>query len=135
MGLRRDNKPETGKHPFRLRVGASTSPWARLGGLLGSPVMEREHEAADAESAARAQLRTIAAELEGIRFRLLGVHASLAADSKEGRLLAGQPRTEVSSEVLSAIECVLIDRIGPALHALQEAVREVPPAEGAEEGQ
>ncbi len=86
--------------------------------------MEREHEAADAEAAAREQLREIAAELEGIRFRLLGVHTSLAAESKEGRLLTGQPPTEVSAEILSAVECVLIDRIEPALDALREAVRE-----------
>ena len=92
--------------------------------------MEREPEASDAEAAAREQLRRIAAELEGMRFRLLGVHASLAAPSREGLLLAGSRHAETSAEIVSAVECVLIDRIGPALRSLREMFEEESPARG-----
>lgn len=85
--------------------------------------MERDPETTNVEAAARAQLSRIASELEAIRFRLLGVHTSLAAPSREGFLLAGPRHTETSEEILAAIECVLVDRIDPALRALQEALQ------------
>lgn len=88
--------------------------------------MERSSATTDAVAAAQAQLRQITSELEGIRFRLLGVHASLAATLSHGGLepTTGSGSTETSAEIVSAVECVLIDRIGPALRSLQEAVQE-----------
>lgn len=86
--------------------------------------MEKEHEAQDTEAAARGQLRQIADELEGLWFRLLGVHSSLAGTSREGFPLTGHQPTQTSVEIVSAVECVLVDRIGPALRSLQEVVQE-----------
>lgn len=87
--------------------------------------MEKSYEQSDA-NAARKQLRKIADELEAIRFRLLGVHASLAATSREVRLLAGGGPEEGAAEMLTAIECILIDRISPGLRALREAAEAGP---------
>ena len=100
--------------------------------------MKRSSATTDVVAAAQAQLRRITSELEGIRFRLLGVHASLAATlSQEGLAPMGSGHKETSAEIVSAVECVLIDRIGPALRSLQEAVQEEesPPTSGeGEEG-
>jgi hypothetical protein len=97
--------------------------------------MEKEHEAHDVEAAARAQLRQITAELEGLRFRLLGVHASLAGNPREVLPLTRHPLTPASAEIVSAVECVLVDQIGPALRSLQEVIQEESPPEGGEESQ
>ena len=97
--------------------------------------MQRDPSVTDAVAAAQAQLRQITSELEAIRFRLLGVHASLAATlSREGQPPAEPGSAGTPAEIVSAVECVLIDRIGPALLSLQEAVRgEGPPAGGRED--
>jgi chloramphenicol 3-O-phosphotransferase len=97
--------------------------------------MEQDPAVTDAVVAAQAQLRQITSELEGIRFRLLGVHASLAATLSRGGLApTGPGHMEISAEIVSAVECVLIDRIGPALRSLQEAVHEEEsPSPGGEE--
>lgn len=58
------------------------------------------------EAAAREQLSEIAAEVEAIRFRLLGVHASLPPDGS-------------SLEIRTVIECLLADAFGPALRDLR----------------
>lgn len=63
----------------------------------------------DPESAAREQISEITAELEAIRFRMLGVHATLPP---EGHAL----------EIRTVIECVLADAFEPALRDLRAAV-------------
>ena len=115
---------------FRHEIPSAA--WMRPQPFIGCPVMETDHVAPDVEAAAREQLRRIAAELEAIRFRLLGIHTSLAAPSREGFLIAGPRDTEASVEILAAVECVVVDLIGPALRALEEAVREEPPPRGEE---
>jgi hypothetical protein len=88
--------------------------------------------APEAESTARAQLREIAAELETLRLRLLGVQASLPPSPLEETPLLETDEMDSPTEIRTAIGCVLEDRITPAIRALQEASAGAP--EGKEEG-
>jgi hypothetical protein len=73
------------------------------------------------ETDAQEQVRAIANELEGIRFRLLGVRASLDVPAEEPVMLAGEMDMDVSTEVRTVIECVVNDFIGAAIRDLREA--------------
>jgi hypothetical protein len=74
------------------------------------------------EERLRAQVGEIAADLEALQFRLLGVHASLPSDQEP----------DPFSSLRAGIECVLADRLAPAVDALRGLVAEVTdlPAEG-----
>ncbi len=74
-----------------------------------------------AEAAARERLREIAAELETLRFRLLEVQASLPPSPLERDPLREDDAMDTTTEIRSAIDCVLEDRIDPALKALRAA--------------
>lgn len=63
------------------------------------------------ESEARDQLREIARELEGLRYRLIGVQAGLSSEQEQG------PEHAMRGD----IECVLVDRLSPAIEALRVA--------------
>lgn len=73
------------------------------------------------EGDAQKEVRAIAAELEAIRFRLLGVRASLEVPPMEPVMLAGEMDMDVSTEVRSIIECVVNDFIDSAIRDLQAA--------------
>jgi hypothetical protein len=73
------------------------------------------------EADAQRQMRGIAAELEAIRFRLLGVRASLQVPPLEPVMLAGEMDMDISTEVRSIIECVVNDFIDSAIRDLQTA--------------
>lgn len=88
--------------------------------------------APETEDAARAQLREIAAALETLRFRLLGVQASLPPSSLEETPALETDEMDAPTEIRTTIGCVLEDRIGPAIRALQEASAGLP--EGREGG-
>lgn len=75
----------------------------------------------ETESTARTQLREIAAALETIRFRLLGVQASLPPSSLEETPLLETDEMDAPTEIRTAIGCVLEDRIAPAIRALEDA--------------
>jgi hypothetical protein len=64
------------------------------------------------EAEAGAQLRDIAAELESIRLRLLGIHEGLPAPE------AGEEEEE-GVTLRSVIECVLNDSLEPAIQDLR----------------
>ena len=66
------------------------------------------------EESLRAQLGEVAADLEALQFRLLGVHASLPCDQEP----------DPFSSLRAGIECVLTDRLAPAIDALRELVAE-----------
>jgi len=74
--------------------------------------------AADANDAARKQLRAIARELAGIRFRLLGVIASLSSERDDEDQEEGERRAGRATVLRSAAECVLADNIRPAIDDL-----------------
>lgn len=63
------------------------------------------------EKQAKDQLRVIAGELEGLRYRLLGVQAGLSSDEERSPEFA----------MRADIECVLADRLVPAIEALRAA--------------
>ena len=67
------------------------------------------------EERLRAQLREVAAELEALQFRLLGVHASLPS--------AQEP--DLFSSFRAGIECVLADRLAPAVESLRGLAAEL----------
>lgn len=119
------------EHLFASRADGSSPPRKSSRQFLSWSAMKRDPADAEAVAAAQEQLRQITSELEGIRFRLLGVHASLAATLSKGGLAPTEPGySETSAAIVSAVECVLIDQIGPALRSLQEAVQEEREEEG-----
>ena len=77
-----------------------------------------------AGAAAQKQLRAIARDLSDIRYRLLGVIASLSdgrtEESAEGD---DDKRADRVTEVRSVAECVLADNIRPAIDDLLAAAR------------
>lgn len=73
------------------------------------------------EEEAQEQLRAIAADLEAIRFRLLGVRASLPVPVTEPAMLVGEMEMDVSTEVRSVIECVVNDFIDSAIRDIRSA--------------
>jgi hypothetical protein len=82
---------------------------------------ERVKARTEVELAAQFQVRAIAADLEALRFRLWGVHASLPITAQEPAMLAGEAEMDLSTEVRSIIECVLNDDIEPAIRDLVTA--------------
>jgi hypothetical protein len=76
--------------------------------------------------ATRAQLREIVGELEAVRLRLQEVKDSLPPPDAETAGLAELEKDlgkmEVRAEVRTVIECVLHDRIAPAIADLEDAV-------------
>ena len=83
----------------------------------------------DAETTAEAQLREIADALEVIRFRLLGVQASLPASSVERDPLREEDEMDTATEIRAVVGCVLEDRIEPALQELRTVGSTEPPEE------
>ena len=75
----------------------------------------------EAEDVAQAELREIAAGWEQDLNRLRRVHASLPVSAREEAMLLGEAEPDVSTEVRSAIECVISDQLEPAIRTLREA--------------
>jgi hypothetical protein len=87
--------------------------------------------------AAREQLREIVGDLESIRFRLLGVQASLpepAADGTVQGFVEDIEEMDFRTEIRSVIGCVLNDCVAPAMRDLREAAALVPSATEEEKG-
>lgn len=84
---------------------------------------------APTEAAAKKQLREIAAALETIRFQLLGVQASLPTSPLESERLLEDDEMDLTTELRTAIGCVLEDRLDPAIRALQDAIPDPPEGE------
>ena len=76
------------------------------------------------EERAREQLREVAAELEAIRFRLLGVYAALPVSLLERDPLREDDAMDPATRIRALIGCVLEDRIAPAFRELQAAAGE-----------
>jgi hypothetical protein len=74
--------------------------------------------------AAREQLREVVGDLESIRFRLLGVQASLpepAADGTVRGFVEDIEEMDLLTEIRSVIGCVLNDCMAPAIGDLRAA--------------
>jgi hypothetical protein len=77
---------------------------------------ESQTPAPDIESAAQAELRKIAEDLQVIREKLRVVQESLpVAPNQE------EDEMDTATELRSVIDCVLVDSIGPALRDLLAA--------------
>lgn len=73
------------------------------------------------EAAALIELYRVIEEMEAIRFRLLGVQASLPLSPLERDPLLESDAPDTTTEIRSAIGCILEDRIDPALRDLRTA--------------
>jgi hypothetical protein len=78
----------------------------------------------EAETIAKGQLDRIADSLEAIRFQLLGVRASLPASPVESVRLLEVEEMDSSTQLHTTIDCVLEDRLGPAIRDLRWAASE-----------
>ncbi len=75
----------------------------------------------EAEAAAQAELRQVVEDLDAIRSRLAALHESLPVPPEETAMLLGEEEMDISTEVRSVVECVLADRIAPAIRELAVA--------------
>jgi hypothetical protein len=73
--------------------------------------------------AARRELLRIADDLESVAFRLRGVRASLPESIEESFSTLDIDEMEPGTHLRAVIDCVLSDRLGPAIHDLREAAR------------
>ena len=76
----------------------------------------------DWKAETRTQLADVVRELEAIQYRLLGMAASLRTPRDETARLMGGEEPEDLEGTRSAIECVLVDRLAPAIQDLAAAV-------------
>lgn len=76
---------------------------------------------ADVEAEARVELEQLAREMEAIRRRLLKLHGSLPVSPREDVMLLGEEDPDFPTEVRAVIECLVNDRIVPAIQDLKEA--------------
>jgi hypothetical protein len=76
----------------------------------------------DWKAETRTQLGDVVRDLEAIQYRLLGVAANLRIPRGETARLLGGEEPEDMAEARSVIECVLVDRLGPAIRDLVAAV-------------
>jgi hypothetical protein len=72
------------------------------------------------QKAAQEQLREIVRELEGSRYRLIGVRESLPASVAEAVRLAEVEESDPTTEIRTVIQCVLNDSLGPAIEDLRD---------------
>ena len=69
---------------------------------------------------ARAELRDINARLKADVERLKAVHAALPVSPQEEAMLEGELEADFATEARAIIECVISDRLEPAIGALAE---------------
>jgi hypothetical protein len=78
------------------------------------------------EDVAQAEIRQMADRWEWDLDRLRKIHASLPVSSREEVMLLGEAEPDVATEVRAAIECVIPDRLEPAIRTLREAADYLP---------
>lgn len=91
-----------------------------------------EEEAANLreEEEARAELRAIVEDLDGIRARVVDLHARLPVPLEEAAMHAGEVEMDFSTEVRSVIECILNDWLRPTIRDLAAAASYQPKKKG-----
>ena len=75
----------------------------------------------DVERAARTALERIVQGLLGFSTELSAIRSSLPASEREDVMYAGEEEWDFPTEARSVIECVLSDRLGPAIRDLKDA--------------
>ncbi len=83
--------------------------------------------------AAQAQLQEILREVEGLKFRLIGVHASVPPSPSEADPLQDVDPTDPGARLRGALEYILSDSVGPLLEVLREVTSDPPEPERDEE--
>jgi hypothetical protein len=73
------------------------------------------------EEAVQVEVGELVTELETAQKRLQRLHDRLPVSPREEAMLLGEAEPDVATEVRSIIECVIPDRIEPAIEALREA--------------
>ena len=73
------------------------------------------------EEKAQAKLRKTVAKMKDVRDLLRRIQEEVPVSPREEVMLLGEAEPDVATEVRSVIECVLADRIEPAIQALAEA--------------
>jgi hypothetical protein len=76
----------------------------------------------DVENEAQVQLREVVQELRSIHYRLLGLIASLPTSDPEKR--EDDEAADAGSWMRATLECVLVDRIRPAIQDLRSAAED-----------
>jgi hypothetical protein len=85
---------------------------------------ERTTKKSEEEGRTRKELRAVARELTALRYRLLGVVASLAPREDEVTVEGDiDPRYDAVTEMRLAAQCVLRDNLEPAMASLRAAAR------------
>lgn len=74
----------------------------------------------DMEKAVREELVQVAREQEGIRERLTSLLKGLPPSPREDVMLAGEEDYDFTTEVRTALECILADWIGSAIRDLHD---------------
>jgi hypothetical protein len=74
----------------------------------------------DVETETQTQLREVVQELRSIHYRLLGLIASLPASAGPG----DDDPADAGSWMRATLECVLVDRIRPAIQDLRTAAED-----------
>ena len=72
----------------------------------------------EVETEARAEIRAVSEALRALRFRLLGVNASLPVSTREDVMLLGEEEMDFPTEARSTIECVLHDFVEATIRNL-----------------
>lgn len=73
------------------------------------------------EDVVQAELGSMAERWEQDMKRLRQIHAGLPVSPREEAMLLGEADADVATELRSAIECVIPDRLEPAIRTLREA--------------
>ncbi|HEV7507602.1 MAG TPA: hypothetical protein VGS07_22145 [Thermoanaerobaculia bacterium] len=80
------------------------------------------------ENEAAAQVSVIASEIDTLVRRLRDVHDGLPVSSSEAVMLLDEEDLDVATALRSMIECVLTDRLEPALVEMRKWAAYKPPA-------
>jgi len=83
---------------------------------------------------ARRQVLDIVHDLDAIKFRLLGVQASLPPGIIELDRFLEMEATDAATSLRTAIACVLRDYLGPAVRDLEAVVAPASPSESGTQG-
>lgn len=82
------------------------------------------------EDEAQETLRKTVAKMKDVRDLLRRIYAAVPVSPREEVMLLGEAEPDVATEVRSAIECVLEDRLEPAIQTLAEAAAYRPKGKG-----
>jgi hypothetical protein len=69
---------------------------------------------------ARAELQDVTARLKEDMERLQALHTALPVSPQEEAMLEGEVKADFATEARAVIECVISDRLEPAIGALAE---------------